>query len=65
MKSKCYAKGGAVTISKPGKGSRQETLPHRNALNTLTKGDPVQRSLSNYAKLAPGGLDNQGPSILE
>lgn len=37
------------------KGSRQALLPNRRALNQLLKGDPVQQSLGNYAKLTPSG----------
>jgi|RhiMethySRZTD1v2_1073278.scaffolds.fasta_scaffold1790999_2 hypothetical protein len=37
------------------KGAKQETLPNRHALNTLTKGDPLQRSIGNYAKASPTG----------
>jgi len=37
------------------KGAKQETLPNRHALNTLTKGDPLQRSIGNYSKAAPTG----------
>jgi hypothetical protein len=39
------------------KGARQEILPNRHALNTLTKGDPMQRSIGNYAKAAPTGAE--------
>lgn len=39
------------------KGSRQEILPNRHALNTLTKGDPLQRSIGNYSKAAPTGAE--------
>lgn len=39
-----------------GKCSQQEMLPSRNAVATLTKGDPTQRSMNNYAKLTPSGL---------
>lgn len=38
-----------------GKGSQEEILPHRNAMQQLTKGDPTQRSLNNYAKKTPSG----------
>ena len=41
----------------PNKGSRSELLPSRHAMNTLTKGDPYQRSMGNYAKLAPSGAN--------
>jgi type II secretory pathway component PulK len=42
-----------------GKGSQQQVLPSRHALNTLTRGDVVNRSLGNYAKNTPGP-DNAG-----
>ena len=38
-----------------GKGGGQEMLPSRGAMSMLTKGDPVQRSMGNYAKLTPSG----------
>jgi hypothetical protein len=44
------------------KGSKQEMLPHRHALTQLTKGDPLQRRMSNYAKATPG-IGDQSPSI--
>lgn len=39
-----------------GKFSKVALLPNRAALNQLTKGDPEQQSLGNYAKLVPSGL---------
>lgn len=33
-----------------GKGSKMESLPSRFALATVTKGDPVERSMNDYAK---------------
>lgn len=44
-------------------GSSSEMLPSRRAMTTITRGDPVQRSLGNYAKLTPG-VGNVSPSIL-
>jgi len=38
-----------------GKGGRQEMLPSRHALAELTHGNPMQRSMGNYAKLTPSG----------
>lgn len=38
-------------------GSREQLLPHRNAVEQLTKGDPWQRSMGNYAKLTPSGAN--------
>ena len=37
------------------KGSRQSMLPHKDAMDQVTKGDPWQRSIGNYAKLTPSG----------
>lgn len=37
------------------KGSKPELLPGRRALNSLTKGDPWQRSAGNYSRLTPSG----------
>jgi len=37
------------------KGSQQVRLPNRAALNQLTKGDPTQQSIGNFAKLTPSG----------
>jgi hypothetical protein len=39
------------------KGSREQLLPGRHAMETLTKGDPWQRSMGNYAKLTPSGAN--------
>jgi hypothetical protein len=38
-----------------GKGGGQAMLPNRAAVTQLTKGDPTQQSLGNYAKLTPSG----------
>lgn len=51
-------------IRHQGKGSKQERLPHRSALTTLTKGDPVQRTMNNYSAATPEGEGAQGPNIL-
>lgn len=45
-----------------GKGSVEEDLPHRHALASITKGDPLQRTFQNYAKITPG-LDQGTPNI--
>lgn len=37
-----------------GKGGAQQMLPNRHAMNTLTKGDPSQRTMNNYAQATPG-----------
>lgn len=44
------------------KGSQQQFLPSRHVLNTLTKGDPSQRTVNNYAKATPSVVET-GPSI--
>ena len=40
-------------ITNKGKGDSSQLLPSRHALNMLTKGDPVQRSLGQYGKKQP------------
>jgi hypothetical protein len=40
-------------VKHTGKGAVEQTLPGRNALNTLTQGSPAQRSMSNYSKVDP------------
>jgi hypothetical protein len=45
-----------------GKGSSSQVLPNRSVLNSLSKGDPADRSISNYAKAAPSIVQN-GPNI--
>lgn len=62
----CYSKGGAVpgAIKHTGKGAQEQILPHRHAMNTLTKGDPGQRTMNQYAKATPG-LANPAPSIMD
>lgn len=42
-------------VQNRGKGGSQHLLPHRDAVAQLTKGDPWQRSMGNYAKLTPSG----------
>lgn len=44
-----------------GKGATEQVLPSRGALNTLTQGDPMQRTMNNYAKATPGPLGPPGP----
>ena len=39
-----------------GKGATEQALPSRGALNTLTQGDPMARTMNNYAKATPGPL---------
>jgi hypothetical protein len=38
-----------------GKGLGHAMLPNRAAVAQLTKGDPAQQSIGNYAKLTPSG----------
>jgi hypothetical protein len=47
-----------------GKGSTEAQLPQRGALNNLTKGSPLARSMNNYAKATPGPED-QTPGIMD
>jgi hypothetical protein len=52
-------------INHVGKCADCELLPSRHALSTLTKGDPLQRTMNNYAKAAPTGAGGLGaPSIM-
>jgi hypothetical protein len=51
-----------------GKPSQQQLLPNRHAMNVITKGNPQERSLSNYAKLTPSGMAGMMktyPAIME
>jgi hypothetical protein len=43
-----------------GKGSKNEMLPSRHALATLTGGTPAQRTIGNYGKLTPMGAGAPG-----
>lgn len=45
------------------KSTGQQMLPHRHAMNTLTKGDPMQRTMNNYAQETPG-VGNESPSVI-
>jgi hypothetical protein len=49
-------------VKNTGKGSTEEDLPSRFAMSQLTKGDPMQRTINNYAKVTPG-LDQGTPNI--
>ena len=42
-------------IRHKGKGGKEQLLPSRHAMDEVTKGNPWQRSMSNYAKLTPSG----------
>jgi hypothetical protein len=50
-------------MSRAGKGIKSETLPARNAMTSIVKGDIYNRSISNYAKKAPS-ITTMTPSIL-
>ena len=43
-----------------GKGGGEQMLPSRHALQTLTRGDPLQRTIGNYGKLTPIGAGAPG-----
>lgn len=47
------SKGGALH-KHTGKGGREQTLPNRSAMQTLTGGAPADRTMQNYAKATPG-----------
>ena len=47
MKSKMI---GDKVIHNVGKGSKDEVLPSRMAMETVTKGSPMQRSMNYYGK---------------
>lgn len=61
MKSKMI---GDKVVRNVGKGSKDEVLPSRMAMETITKGSPMQRSMNNYAKKTPSGLNAMGPSFM-
>ena len=42
-------------VQHKGKGGKQQLLPSRHAMDEVTKGNPWQRSIGNYAKLTPSG----------
>jgi hypothetical protein len=50
----------AARGEKPGKQIAQEMLPSRHACATITGGDPVQRSMNNYAKMTPADANGVG-----
>jgi hypothetical protein len=48
-----------------GKGSASEMLPHRSALTRLAGGDPLKRTVNNYARATPSGANAlDAPSIV-
>lgn len=53
-------------IKQIGKGSQQELLPNRHAVNRLTGGETWERSINNYAKVTPSGESaTEVPNVLE
>lgn len=52
-------------VKHEGKGATEQVLPSRHALNTLTQGDPMQRTMQNYAKATPmANPTTDSPDIL-
>lgn len=47
-------KKGSVKAHK-GKGAAEQVLPSRHAVQTLTQGDPMQRTMQDYSKATPTG----------
>ncbi len=43
-----------------GKGSQQALLPSRSALQKLTNGNPLQKSVSSFAAAVPSGVNAPG-----
>lgn len=43
-----------------GKGSKIDLLPSRHALTQLAGGNPLQRTMNNYAKATPSGANALG-----
>lgn len=57
-------KGGAIH-KHVGKGASEQVLPHRGALNSLTAGNPMARTINDYAKASPvnNPADDSTPDI--
>jgi hypothetical protein len=55
--AKAINPGTGRLVQQHNKGSQQYLLPNRHAVAELTKGDPWQRSIGNYAKLTPSGAN--------
>jgi hypothetical protein len=55
--AKAINPGSGRLVQHAGKGSREQLLPGRHAVEELTKGNPWQRSMGNYAKLTPSGAN--------
>jgi hypothetical protein len=52
-------------IRQKGKGE-QPLLPNRGAVNRLTKGEPWQKTIDNYAKVTPAGVSAlDAPSVMQ
>jgi hypothetical protein len=47
----------ARLVTHAGKGSQQELLPSRHALNKISGGDPLRRTIGDYAKAGPSIVD--------
>lgn len=58
-------KASVTRPGKLGKYSRQERLPSRTALAELVKGDPMRRSIGNYAKKTPLDLVDMEPAGID
>lgn len=46
------------------KSIKDERLPSRFARSEITGGDPIQRSMNNYAKKTPSGPNADSPNFL-
>ncbi len=49
-----------TTTHHKNKSAQSEILPHRSALTRLTRGDPAQRTMGQYAKATPS-MTNTAP----
>lgn len=58
---KIHAGAGTKVTRHQGKGSTQERLPSRFALNKITGGDESDRSMNEYAKATPN--IQEGPDV--
>ena len=53
----------ARLVTHTDKGSKLEFLPNRHALNKISGGDPLRRTIGDYAKAGPDIAEN-GPGIM-
>ena len=53
----------ALVLHNKGKGSKQQLLPNRHALNQISGGDPMRRTMGDYAKAGPD-IVQSGPGIM-